>query len=113
MDARRLSAIDTARTGTRHTPRLRGPICPTGATQGTSVPRFSRRGEQAIQSFQEADNLDAMPRLAHGDDVVYGMEAAKARGRGEVLLEPTAPVVVGAGEAISWDNQPDEIFKGA
>jgi hypothetical protein len=30
-----------------------------------------------------------------------------------VLLEPTAPVVVGAGEAVSSDNQPDEIFKGA
>lgn len=80
--------------------------------KGPRLP-FSRRGEQAIQAFQEADNFDRIPRLSRGDDVVYGMEAAKARGRGEVLLEPTAPVVKGAGEAISWDNQPDEIFKGA
>jgi hypothetical protein len=44
-------------------------------------PPFSRRGEQAIQAFQEADNLDAMPRLSDGDGVVYRMEARRARGR--------------------------------
>ncbi len=44
---------------------------------------------------------------------MQGAEAKRARARAEILLEPTAPVVMGAGEAISWDNQPDEIFKGA
>lgn len=76
-------------------------------------PPFSRRGEQAIRAFQEANSLDAILRLSHADDVVQGAEARRARGRAEILLERTAPVVVGAGEAISWDNQPDEIFKGA
>lgn len=74
---------------------------------------FSRRGEQAIQAFQEANNLDAMKRLSRGDDVVYSADAKLARARAEVLMEPTRPVVAGAGEALSWDNQPDEPHKGA
>jgi hypothetical protein len=76
-------------------------------------PRFSRRGEHAIQAFQEADNLDAMTRLSHGDEVVFGMEAKRARERGEVLLEPVAPVMVSGGEAVTWENQADEIHKRA
>jgi plastocyanin len=74
---------------------------------------FSRRGEQAIQALQEADNLDATPRLSHGDEVVYSLEAKKARAKGALLLESAAPVTVSAGEAITWENQSEEIHKGA
>ena len=45
-----------------------------------SIP-YSRRGEQAIAAFQEADNLDALPRISFGDDVIYGLEAKKMRAR--------------------------------
>jgi hypothetical protein len=83
-----------------------------GAMMGRHLP-FSRRGEQAIRAFQEADSLDATPRLSHGDDVVYGLEAKRARASGEILLQPTAPVVVSAGEAITWENQAEEKHKGA
>jgi hypothetical protein len=74
---------------------------------------FSRRGEQAIRAFQEADTLDAMPRLSHGDDVVYALEAKKAREKGETLLQPASPLAVSAGEAVTWENQTSEAFKGA
>jgi hypothetical protein len=74
---------------------------------------FSRRGEQAIQAFQEADNLDAMTRLSHGDGVVYGVAANRARAMGEILLQPAARVVVDAGEAITWESQAEEVHKGA
>jgi len=60
-----------------------------------------RRGEQAIQAFQEADNLDTIPRLSSGDEVVYSLEAEKARANGEALLQPAAPLAVCAGEAIT------------
>jgi hypothetical protein len=53
--------------------------------------QFSRRGEQAIRAFQEADSLDATPRLSRGDDVVYSLEAKKAREKGETLLQPASP----------------------
>ncbi len=79
---------------------------------GRRVP-FSHRGEQAIQAFQEADNLDATPRLSHGDEVVYSLEAKKARAKGEILLQPASPLAVSAGEAVTWENQPGEPFKGA
>jgi hypothetical protein len=38
-------------------------------------PPFSRRGEQAIQAFQEAAYAHAMTRTEVGDDIVYGAEA--------------------------------------
>src|SRR5215831_17224515 len=47
--------------------------------------RATRRGEQAIEAFQEADKLDAMPRQVEGDDVVYRREAEKFRAFGESL----------------------------
>ncbi|MCR4339211.1 MAG: hypothetical protein NUW01_04905, partial [Gemmatimonadaceae bacterium] len=72
----------------------------------------SHRGEQAIAEWQEADSLDALPRVSHGDEVVYGLEAMKARARGEALLEPTGPVRVSCGEAITWDNQIGEASRG-
>ncbi len=37
----------------------------------------SRPAEKAIRAFQEADNLDAIPRLSYGDVVVYEAEAPK------------------------------------
>src|SRR5712691_2360748 len=79
---------------------------------GSGTP-FGRRGEQAIQAFQEADNLDATPRLSHGDGVVYAAEAKTAHSRAEGLLQPVQRVIVSAGEAITWENQSDEIFNGA
>ncbi len=76
-------------------------------------PPFTRRGEQAIQAFQEASSLDAIPRLDDGDEVVYSRRAQRARARGDVLLTPTQAVSVSAGEAVSWDNKPDELYVGA
>ncbi len=75
--------------------------------------RAKRRGEQAIQAFQEANSLDARPRLSHADDVIYSAEAKRARGKAVELLEPTAPIVVSAGEAVTWESKADEIFKGS
>jgi hypothetical protein len=74
---------------------------------------FSRRGEQAVQAFQEAANLDATPRVSAGDGIVYGDGARRARTRGEILLQPAAPILLGAGEAITSKPQGEEIFKGA
>ena len=76
-------------------------------------PRFSRRGEQAIRAFREAAIADAMTRTEAGDDIVYGAEARLARGRGELYLKSMAPVAVSAGEAVTWENKADEIFRGA
>ncbi len=39
----------------------------------------SRPGEKAIRAFQEADNLDTIPRFSHGDEVVYAAEAERLR----------------------------------
>ena len=89
---------------------------PVSATASALVPKQrtdSRRGERAITAFQEANNLDAIPRLSYGDAVVYRAEAKRVREKAEELLRPEAPVVVGAGEAVSWDGQADEVFKGA
>ena len=60
-----------------------------------------------------ADTLDATPRLSSGDEVVYSLEAKRERARGEILLQPSSPIVVSAGEALTAENQPGEIFKGA
>jgi hypothetical protein len=75
--------------------------------------RTDRRGEPAVRSFQEADKLDATPRLSHGDEVVYSLEAERARAKGEILLQPASPLAVSAGEVITAENQPAETFKGA
>ena len=56
----------------------------------------SRPGEKAIEAFQEADNLDSIPRLSHGDEVVYTAEAERLRQEGHALLHPDRPVVAGA-----------------
>lgn len=67
--------------------------------------RASRRGEQAVEAFREADKIDQLPRQVTGDDEVYTKEAAKFRAVGEILLQPAAPIALGPGrEAISWDN---------
>jgi hypothetical protein len=67
--------------------------------------RAQRRGEQAVEAFQEADKIDQLPRQLQGDDVVYAREAEKFRTAGEILLCPAAPFSLGPGkEAISWDN---------
>jgi len=76
-------------------------------------PPFSRRGEQAIQANQLAALAEAMPRTEVGDGIVYDAEARLARGRAENLLQPAMPVVVRAGEAVTWENQADEIARGA
>lgn len=94
-------------------------------TSGDAPPAFSEvsvegadqtpgtRGERAIKAFQEAATLDAIPRLCHGDEIVYAMEAEKARAKGASLLEPAAPLSVSAGEAVTWENKAIEPFKGA
>lgn len=76
-------------------------------------PPFSRRGEQVIQANQEAALADAMPRNELGDDIVHVAEARLARARAEQYLKPAEPVTVSAGEAVTWENKADEIFKGA
>jgi hypothetical protein len=53
-----------------------------------------------------------MTRGSVGDGVLYGLEAAKARERGEILLQPTTPVAVRCGEAASWDNKVGEASPG-
>jgi hypothetical protein len=78
------------------------------------------RGERAIQAFQEAANLDAIPRLSHGDEIVYAMEAEKARAKAQALLQLTDPVRLAAGEVIGGDHRivdtlesPEAISAGA
>jgi len=56
--------------------------------------RTDRRGVQAVRALQEADNLDATPRLSHGDEVVYSLEAERARAKGEILLQPRSMVLI-------------------
>jgi hypothetical protein len=41
------------------------------------------------------------------------LEGKKERARGEILLPPASPLAVSAGEALTAENQPAEIFKGA
>jgi hypothetical protein len=76
--------------------------------------RSKRRGEQATEAFREADQIDALPWEVNGDDVVYRHEADKFRQLGEILLEPTAPIPVAHGEAISYDaiKTPDKFDAG-
>src|SRR5213594_3703988 len=74
---------------------------------------FSRRGEQAIAAMQEAALAAAMPRTEFGDEIVYADQARLARARADILLEPREPVVVSAGEAATWENKADEIYRGA
>ena len=76
-------------------------------------PPYSRRGEQAIQAFQEAALADAMPRSEVGDDIVHAAEARLARARADQCLTPVEPVAVSAGEAVTWENKADEVFLGA
>jgi len=78
------------------------------------------RGERAFQAFQEAANLDAIPRLSHGDEIVYAMEAEKARAKAQALLQLTDPVRLAAGEVIGGDHRivdtlesPEAISAGA
>jgi len=79
--------------------------------RATRPSQLGRRGVQAIRAFQEADNLDATPRLSDSDEFVYSREAEKARAGGEILLQPVEPLAVSGGEAITRENQPGEIFK--
>jgi hypothetical protein len=65
--------------------------------------RATRRGEQAIEAFREADKIDQLPWQVRGDEVVLPREAAKFRAVGEALLQPTGPVEIAHGEAISPD----------
>jgi hypothetical protein len=51
-----------------------------------------RRGEQAIEAFQEADRIDAKPRVGFGDDVIFKLDAEYARTRAYELLEPAGIV---------------------
>jgi hypothetical protein len=76
--------------------------------------RATRRGEQAIEAFQEADNIDHLPRQVEGDDVVYRREAEKFRAYGNALLEPTDLSDVSHGEAVSYDavKEPDRFDAG-
>ena len=63
------------------------------------------RGEEAIDAFQEADRIDAEPRISFGDDIVFKVDAKAARDRAEALNQPNGIVVAGAGEAVamaSW-----------
>jgi plastocyanin len=53
----------------------------------------------------QSDNFNAIPRIAHGDEIVYSREAKKAHARGHELLQPTKPVAVSAGEAVTWENR--------
>jgi hypothetical protein len=77
-----------------------------------TVRQTDRRGVQAAQAFQEADNLDAIPRLDHGrlDRLLHGSEEGGTRG--EELLQPARAVEVSAGEAVTWEHNDREIFKG-
>jgi hypothetical protein len=52
----------------------------------------------------QSDNFNAIPRIAHGDEIVYSREAKKAHARGHELLQPTKPVAVSAGEAVTWET---------
>jgi archaeosine-15-forming tRNA-guanine transglycosylase len=66
--------------------------------------RATRRGEQAIEAFREADKIDQLPWQVPGDEVVLPREAEKFRAVGAALLEPTGPVQIAHGEAISPDT---------
>ena len=66
--------------------------------------RATRRGEQAVEAFREADQIDQLPRQVRGDDEVYLREAEKFRTLGSALLQPTGPIQVSHGEAISPDT---------
>jgi hypothetical protein len=50
------------------------------------------RAEQAIEAFQEADRVDAKPRVGFGDDIVFKLDAEYARTRAYELLEPAGIV---------------------
>lgn len=60
------------------------------------------RAEQAIEAFQEADRIDGRPRIGFGDDVVFELDASRARDRAHALNEPERILAIGAGEAVAW-----------
>ncbi len=94
---------------------MRGKKKRTRAASPSTAPEhepISRPGEKAIEAFQEANNLDAIPRLSHGDEVVYAAEAERLRQEGHALLHPDRPVVAGAGEMVIRDDKAGEVFKG-
>lgn len=66
--------------------------------------RATRRGEQAIEAFAEADKIDQLPWLTAGDHIVYPREAEKQRLAGDALLIPQPPVEILHGEAVAPDD---------
>ena len=62
--------------------------------------RATRRGEQAIEAFREADLLDRRPREVTGDDEYYRHHAEQFRAVGRQLLEPEQALAVAHGEAV-------------
>ena len=98
------SVIDARLTGSTGDPFI---------TQSPQEQGLKRRGERAIAAFQHAEQQDAIPRISPGDAYIYGREATRARERGRVLLEPTDPVRVSCGEAMTWDHKQGEASLGA
>lgn len=66
------------------------------------------RAEQAIEAFQDADRIDAKPRVSFGDDIVFKLDANRARDRAHALKEPEGILAVGAGEAVAWQPGADD-----
>ena len=52
--------------------------------------RMKSRGEGAADAFQEADCLDALPRVNFGDDVVFRLDAKTARNGGTAPSQSNA-----------------------
>lgn len=72
------------------------------------------RGEQAIEAFQEAERLDARPRVQFGDDIIFKQDASRERARGDELLQPAGTLVQGCGEAVDWQTDaevPDRVVE--
>ncbi len=75
--------------------------------------RNPSRGTQAINAFEQADRVDARPRVQWGQDVQLKEEARFIRTHAQTLLEPSAKVVQGAGEAVEWhpEADPDRVIE--
>ena len=77
-------------------------------------PAKGDRAEEAIEAFQEAERIDARPRVQFGDDIVFNLEAKRQRARAEELLQPAGTLVQGCEEAVEWQTEaevPDRVVE--
>lgn len=81
---------------------------------GKADPANRDRAEEAIEAFQEAERIDARPRVQFGDAAIFSREAKHQRARAGELLQPAGTLVQECEEAVEWHTDaavPDRVVE--